>query len=288
MRLATRTMFRSSGKSDTQPLTWLGRVPVYATTILVAVLVAGMIATVMLDSAKADLSTFAFDPQAFWKKAHLWQLFSHPLISHPNFFYVFGLVCVYWFGIGVESYLGRNVFLRLVFLLCLVPALTATAWWLGGTPMEFGGSLHLMVGLFIAYATLYPNAEWWNWITMKWLAFAGIVLQSLMFFPKHQWELLTVFLSACAAAHFYTRYEQGHWALPQFRWPRRKPSLRVLPRESARGPSADFDDQPEDALDGEVDALLEKIARDGISSLSANERALLEQARENLLKKERK
>ena len=281
-------MSRSTGKSDTQPLTWLGRVPVYATTILVAVLVAGMIATVMLDSAEAGTSVFGFTPQLFWKKAYLWQLFSHPLISHPSFFYLFGLLFTYWFGVGIETYLGRRIFLRIVFLLCLAPALTATAWWLAGSQLYFEGNLHLSVGLFIAYATLYPNAEWWNWITMKWLAFAGIVLQSLMFFPKRQWALLTVFLSACAAAHFYTRYEQGHWALPQFRWPRRKPALRVLPRESARGPSADFDDQPEDELDGEVDALLEKIARDGLGSLTASERALLEQARENLLKKERK
>ena len=281
-------MSRSNGKSDTQPLTWLGRVPVYATTILVAVLVAGMIATVMLESAKVDTFVFGFIPQMFWKKAYLWQLFSHPLIDHPSFFYVFGLIFAYWFGVGIESYLGRRVFLRIVLILCLVPALTATAWWLAGSTVHFAGGLHLSVGLFIAYATLYPNAELWNWITMKWLAFAGIVLQSLMFFPKHEWELLTVFLSACAAAHFYTRYEQGHWALPTLRWPRRKPALRVLPRESTRGPSAAFDEQPEDALDSEVDALLEKIARSGLASLSANERAQLEQAREALLKKERK
>jgi hypothetical protein len=288
MRLAKFTMSDSNGKSDTLPLTWLGRVPVYATTILVAVLVAGMVATVMLASANANLSTFAFNAQAFWKKAYLWQLFSHPLLSLPSFFYLFGLLCAYWFGVGIETYLGRRIFLRLVFLLCLVPALTATAWWLAGTQVEVGGNLHLAVGLFIAYATLYPNAEWWNWITMKWLAFAGIVLQSLMYFPKHQWELLTVFLSACAAAHLYTRYEQGHWALPKLRWPRRKPALRILPRESARSQSAEFDDRPEDELDSEVDALLEKIARNGLASLSANERARLEQARETLLKKERK
>lgn len=281
-------MSDSAGKSDTLPLTWLGRVPVYATTILIAMLVLGMVATVMLESANADISMFAFTAQAFWKKAFLWQLFTHPLIAYPSFFYIFGLIFAYWFGVGIESYLGRRVFLRIVFLLCLVPALTATAWWLAGTPVEVRGDLQLVVGLFIAYATLYPNAEWWNWITMKWLAFAGIVLQSLMFFPKHEWELLTVFLSACAAAHFYTRYEQGHWTLPRLRWARRKPALRVLPRESARGQSAEFDDQPEDELDSEVDALLEKIARNGLASLSAKERARLEQARENLLKKERK
>jgi hypothetical protein len=281
-------MPRSDGKSDTQPLTWLGRVPVYATTILVALLVAGMIATVMLKSAEVDTTVLGFIAPLFWKKGYLWQLFSHPLISLPSFFYLFGLCFTYWFGVGIETYLGRKALLRIVFLLCLVPALAATAWWSAGHPVYMEGSLHLSVGLFIAYATLYPNAEWWNWITMKWLAFAGIVLQSLMFFPKREWALLTVFLSACAAAHFYTRYEQGHWALPRIRLGGRKPALRVVPRESVRRRAEEFDAPPEDELGGEVDELLEKIARNGLSSLSAKERARLEQARENLLKKERK
>jgi hypothetical protein len=281
-------MSDSSGKSDTLPLTWLGRLPVYASSVLVAVLVAGMIATVLLTSARFDTSVIAFDPQAFWKKAFLWQLFTHPLIDYPSFFYVFGILFAYWFGVGVETYLGRRIFLRLIFLLCLVPALTASAWWMAGHGISLEGASNLSIGLFIAYATLYPNAELWNWITMKWLAFAGIVLNSLMYFPNHRWDLLTVFLSACAAAHLYTRYEQGHWALPRLRWVRSKPALRVLPREPARGRSAEFDDQPEDELDTEVDSLLEKIARNGLASLSSDERARLEQARENLLRKEKK
>ena len=280
-------MSDSSGKSDTIPLTWLGRVPVYASSILVAVLVAGMIATVMLTSARVDISVIAFEPQMFWKKAYLWQLFTHPLIDFPSFFYLFGILFAYWFGVGVETYLGRRVFLRLVLMLCLVPTLTASAWWLGGHRIALAGASNLSIGLFIAYATLYPNAELWNWITMKWLAFAGIVLQSLMYFPRHQWDLLTVFLSACAAAHFYTRYEQGHWSFPRFRFARSKPAFRVVPR-SIETRTANEPEELESEFDSEVDALLEKIARNGIASLSAKERAKLEQAREELLRKERK
>ncbi|MEO6789223.1 MAG: DUF6576 domain-containing protein [Chthoniobacteraceae bacterium] len=280
-------MSDSTGKSDTMPLTWMGRVPVYASSILAAVLVAGMILTVLLKSANIDFSAIAFEPQAFWKRAFVWQLFTHPLIDYPSFFYVFGILFTYWFGVGVETYLGRRILLRLLFLLCLVPVLTASAWWLGGHFIVLAGASNLSIGLFIAYATLYPNAELWNWITMKWLAFAGIVLNSLMYFPEHRWDQLTVFLSACAAAHLYTRYEQGHWAMPRLRWPRRKPALRVVPRDPA-GSASLSDDEPEDELESEVDALLEKIARNGLASLSAKERQRLEQAREELLKKDRR
>jgi hypothetical protein len=281
-------MSDSTGKSDTLPLTWMGRVPVYASTILVAILVAGMILTVLLTSARVDFSAIAFEPQAFWKRAFVWQPVTYPLIDYPSFFYLFGILFAYWFGVGIETYLGRRILLRLVFLLCLVPALTASAWWLGGYRIALVGANNLSIGLFIAYATLYPNAELWNWITMKWLAFAGIVLNSLMYFPERRWDLLTVFLSACAAAHLYTRYEQGHWAMPRLRWPRRKPAFRVVPRDAAANASSMRDDEPEDELGSEVDALLEKIARNGLASLSAKERERLEHAREELLKKDRK
>ena len=44
----------------------------------------------------------------------------------------------------------------------------------------------------------------------------------------------------------------------------------------------------EEEIDTEVDELLEKIARSGLSSLTSKERKQLEKAREALLKKERK
>jgi len=287
MRLPILAMSDTFGNRDTQPLTWIGRAPVYAATILVALFVAGMIATVLLSSARADILPFAFSPQAFWKKAFIWQLFTHPLIDYPSFFYLFGLLFAYWFGVGIETYLGRRIFVRLLFLLCLVPALTATLWWLTSHNVLLSGASNLSIGLFIAYATLYPNAELWNWITMKWLAFAGIVLNSLMFFPERRWDQLSVFLAACATAHFYTGYEQGRWSFPRFRFAQRKPVLRVVPRSTgAVVPTTR--EEPENELDSEVDELLEKIARNGIASLSAKERAKLELAREELLKKERK
>ena len=290
MQLLTRLMSDNFGKRDTMPLTWLGRMPVYASTMLVALLVVGMVACVLLTSAQGmgAILPFRFDPQAFWKQACLWQVFTFQLINFPSFFYLFGLCFVYWFGVGIETYLGRRVFLRLLLLLCLVPALTASAWWLGGHHITLSSQLDLSIGLFIAYATLYPNAELWNWIPMKWVAFACIVLQSLMFFPLHEWEQLTVFLSACAAAHLYTRYEQGHWTMPRLRWPSRKPAFHVVPRENAPRRSMPRAETLEDEIDSEVDELLEKIARSGLASLTSKERTQLEKAREALLKKERK
>jgi hypothetical protein len=68
---------------------------------------------------------------------------------------------------------------------------------------------------------------------------------------------------------------------------RRRPKFHVVPKPETRprtaSPSGVFQSVPDD----DVDALLDKIARNGIASLTAGERQQLERAREALLKKDR-
>ena len=109
------------------------------------------------------------------------------------------------------------------------------------------------------------------------------------------WGSLVSLLLVCLASFSYMRgaIEQEYDDHVPFgarvrAWFRPKPKLRIVPRR--RDPEealtrADFeDDEPE----SEMDALLDKIARNGLASLSPNERARLELAREELLKKDRK
>jgi hypothetical protein len=76
----------------------------------------------------------------------------------------------------------------------------------------------------------------------------------------------------------FVRVEQGQLTLPKFPWPRRGPKLRVLPKAASS--------TGENAVAEEMDRLLDKIAKTGLSSLSATERARLEKAREALLRRE--
>ena len=157
------------------------------------------------------------------------------------------------------------------------------------------GSFLITVGLLVAFATLYPNAEWWGWVPFKYLAFACILCGSLISFADRDWPGIAELWLVCAASFFYVRHavEQeydDHVSLPaRIRsWVRSKPKLRVLPRPRDAEPARNRDESYGDELDDEVDALLEKIARTGLGSLSVRERERLEQARETLLKKERK
>ena len=98
-------------------------------------------------------------------------------------------------------------------------------------------------------------------------------------------DALTLLLGTCAAAFGYVRWVQrgGEISLPKLPSLRKRPKLRVVPRPASR---TEIDHTEEDESTTEVDALLDKIAKSGLASLSAAERAKLEKAREDLMKRE--
>lgn len=282
-------MFSKQTHRDTQPFAYIGRLPIYVTTVMVALTVVGALAMLMLESSGVSPIFLFFNPVAFWKGWKFWQLFTHAFINELNFFFLFGLLCVWWSGTGIETHLGRRVMIKLALMLCIVPALMCSGWWFfAGRLTMVGGVLTLTSGLIIAYATLYPNMELWNWIPMKWAAFISIACASIQFFPNHRWPELSVFLVTCAAAHIYTRYEMGHWSLPRLALPKfslgKRPKLRVMPK--AEMLDEQYDPPVDPDLDDEVNRILDKIAKSGMSSLTSGEQEILQRARAALLKKE--
>src|SRR5271167_852316 len=148
------------GDSDHQPLGHVGRVPVFAATIIAALFVVGMVATVMLQTAGGSLQPFAFETDDFYRHGWIWQPFTCVFVNGAAFFFLFGVYFFYRFGIEIEQYLGRRAFLTLYFLLLISLTGVLGLWQLAGLPGEFAGMSDVTIGLFIAYATLYPNLEY--------------------------------------------------------------------------------------------------------------------------------
>jgi hypothetical protein len=277
----------SSGPSfhDNQPITWWKRLPIYAATIVTGVLVVGMIVSVIFATAGLPLGLFTFSAPAFSRGA-LWQIFTFPFITLPSFFTLLGIACFFSWGVEVEKYLGRVRFFQLIGALIFVEAAVCLAWWwIFRVPAVTAGNYHLTAALLIAFATLYPNIEYlFGWVPLKWFAFASIVLGSLMALPNHQWPELTMLWATCAVAFGFVRWVQHGGEINlrfRFNISRRRPKLRVL-----RDPDESSGHEEESEATSEVDALLDKIAKSGLGSLTAKERARLEQAREELMKRE--
>ena len=268
--------------SDDQPIAWIGKYPVRLAAFLAAAYLLGIFATAILQTAGMNLSPFVFHVPTFIRGA-LWQPLTCTFLQDVNFFSLFNILFLYWSASEVEKYLGRRRFLQFIALLLILPPLVISAWSIFGVQWAYFGSYEFSIGLFIAFATLYPNVELFSWIPLKWLAFAGIVLGSMQQLPRHEWDHLSVLWVMCAASFGFIRLLQRDisifGALENVRFFRPKPKFHVVPR-SAPPRVVDSEDVHES-----IDPVLDKISKQGINSLTASERRALDRARNRLLKK---
>ena len=267
-----------------RPVTWVSGYPLYAAHFIVAIYVGSMLVTTVLDIFHLS-AHFTWLPFVSGQvlQGQAWRLATYGLVNPPSLDFVFQMLMIAWFGREVERNFGRATFLWLYAGIYLVTPLlfTLLGLWLPLSKVGVTGSF----ALFIAFATIYPGALMMFNILAKWAALILVGILSLMALDQHNWIELISLWATCGFAFAFVRHHQGILTLPTIRlWPRRKPNLRVLPDLPATKRI------PAPASAGtsmsEVDALLDKIAKSGIRSLTAKERAQLEEARANLLKKE--
>jgi hypothetical protein len=276
----------------TQPYGKWNGIPIYLTTILTAALVAGIIGTAILMASGAGIVlnalAFTMPLRPAWS---LWRLFTYVFVDRISFFTPFALICFYWFSAGIETHLGRGVLTRLLIMLVLVPpAVAAAIYWTLHVDGAAIGSYSLACGLLVAFATLYPNSEAWGWIPFKWVAFACIFCGSLMLLASRDMPALAELWISCAVGFAYIRHakelEYDDYVSPFSRVKdlfRRKPKFRVVPAPSSSSYRETLNEPA-----SELDTLLDKIAKSGMNSLTAKEKATLEKAREALMRKDQR
>ncbi|MBL9202787.1 MAG: hypothetical protein JNL39_19895 [Opitutaceae bacterium] len=270
-----------------QPVTYWRGHPVYASYLVVIVYSALMIVTAVLgDTANRLVFWLAFD-SAKVLSGEAWRVASYGLFNWPSLWFAIDMLMLWWFGRELERSYGRRLYAWLYGGIYLLPTLVLTLVGLLQPQLRFGqpGAL----ALFIAFATQQPGAPVFFMLAAKWAALLLVGLYSLMALAARDWTTLTVLWVTCGYAHLFVRHQQGVFSLPSLPSLRRKTKLRALPdlprNRISPAPSAPAA-APEDSPMAEVDALLDKIARDGIGSLTAKERAKLEAARADLLKRQ--
>jgi len=268
------------GASDEhQPVTWLRGYPLYAAHFIVAGFVGSMILTAIAMAAGAHslLGSLRFSSEAVLR-GEVWRVLSYGFVNPPSLWFAIDMLMIVWFGRELEKFFGRKVFLTFFACLYLLSPLLLTLIGLR-QPTSLSGETGAFA-LFVAFATLHPGAMMFFNLLAKWVALILVGLYSLMAISNRDLVGLMTLWATTGFAYAFVRHQQGHFALPSFRF-RRKPALRVLPDlETAKVAVA-----PVDPSMAEVDALLDKIAKSGIGSLTAKERARLDAARDDLLKK---
>lgn len=269
---------------DHLPLTWWKTHPVYFATVLALVGVASMIVTTFIMAVDTRAVGYLyFTWSGLVDHGRVWTIVTYALVNPPSIWVVLTSYMLWRFGEDVEKFFGRRLFTKLIVLLLLAEPITLLIFGLFGIrDWPAVGIYFIEFGVFIAFATLYPRAKL-NLIICSidtWI-FAAIivaisVLQSL---AGHNWPGLVLLIVQVALAYAFVRVEQGRWVFPSIvPWLKKQQAhrqsaklLRVV-RDGAKG----------DVSEMGVDAILEKISRQGMNSLTAKERKMLEKASEDL------
>jgi membrane associated rhomboid family serine protease len=266
------------------PITWFGRVPVYATTIIVALYVACMIgvAIALASGAEGALGKLTFNTESVLRGGEIWRCLTYAFVNPPDPWFLISLVMLYIFGRDVEQYLGRKGFVRLYLgFLLLGPSLLLAASLVTGQSLSLTQSW-ANFAVFLAFASLYPGAQLVFQITAKLFALVLLGISVLQLLATRQWIEMLVLLATAFLAYYAIRHGSALnldfvTRLRPVSHRTKGPRLRVVKHP---------DDEPVDPH-RIIDPLLEKISRDGLASLTRREREQLERARTVLLERER-
>jgi membrane associated rhomboid family serine protease len=287
-------MIAGRHSEDYHPITWVGRFPIYVTTLLVAAHVLAMVGTAValsISGAPAAVLSPLLRPLVFsatdvLTEYSVWQFVTYAFVNEPSVWFAIEMLLLYSFGREIERFLGRKSFLFLYAGLVLAGPVALTLLGLLQVPSGMlvgAGAVHFAV--FIAFATLYPGAEMMFFrVQIKWVAVVLLAIYSLAYLAGRDWTNLGVLWLECACAVLMMR--RAGVASVQFdMWlPPDRDEESPRPARKKQRPAA----LPEPDLHDSIDPLLEKISRHGIGSLTKRERERLEQARTDLLEREKR
>lgn len=280
------TGYGYGSSEENQPVAWLRGYPLYAAHFIVAIYVATMLVTTLLYATGGQpfLNQLAFNsPEVL--RGQVWRVATYGFVNPPSIWFVIDMFMIVWFGRELEKFFGRRVFLRLYAGMYFLSPLLLTA--MGFFRPTFLSGQTGGFALFVAFATVYPSVPLLFNVLAKWMALILVGIFSLIALAARDWVSLITLWGTSAFAFVFVRIEQGAITLPKIRFRRRQPNLRVLPDPKPEKPTSRpaRTDPVKSSSMAEIDALLDKIAHSGIGSLTAKERAKLDSARQELMRK---
>jgi membrane associated rhomboid family serine protease len=262
-----------------------------------AVFIAQMlVAQMFLRGGQIEETYFALS-LAGLKSGYVWQLLTFQFMHAGWLHLIFNGLAIFFFGRAVETALGSGRFLAVYFSSGIVGGVVQMLFALMFQSFDAPvvGASAGAYGLVAAFAVLHWTEQFTLFIyflpvtlrgkTLLWgtiaLAVIGLVVpNSGVANAAHLGGILTGF--------FYVRQiVQGRW--PQWEFPRRRPEPRELAaagkgKYKFRSSAADKEDpfSPKEFIENEVNPILEKISAQGLQSLTAREREILETARRKI------
>lgn len=277
---------------DYRPLFWMQGRPIYANTLLVIVHIIGFIAAALCISAfglGAVFYALALDPAAVWHEGQVWRLISYvtfdpAFFSQRSLWFLINIALFYFFGREVEQFVGRKTYLKLYAALVLVPAILFCLLGLLIVPGPFLNCCEVFFGVFVAFATIYPGAIPSSWVPLTAQALVWILLgvSSLIDIAFHDVSSFFMLWTSSAVGYFGMRLTGAGRGMTWLTdWLEDRRTQRLARKNHIKLV------QDKQATES-IDAILEKISKQGVGSLNARERAALERTRTNLIKRDQR
>ena len=277
----------SAYSSDDEPLFRVQGYPVGVTEFLIGIY--SLFFTALALSAWAGYQGWSqvlpFSTEEIRDKGWVWQLVTYPLCNswEKGISFAIEMLMLFWFGREVERAVGRRSYVLLYLGLAALPALLFLGLSLAtGQKFDAAGSSNLHFAVFLAFALLFPDSRLMFGLITKWVALVFLAIWTLADMAQHDWVGLGWMWAGAAVAAFAIRIpflsRFGEWVEE-----RRQQAVADQIRKEATAKR-----DAEDRRNQSIDPILEKISKQGMQSLTKEERAVLERARLELLKREGK
>lgn len=260
----------------------VGTVDVTTTLLVIGLSVVSMIVYAIDKVALLNLALLPDDVRS----GEVWRVVSWPFYNEPDIWTALTLYIFWILGSEVERLLGRDRFAVLIGTITIIGGVAATVLDLG-----VAGIRPVELAVIVIFAIEFPNAQFFFGIPARALAAVIVALDVLSYTGDRAWEALwftaitivtgVLMMRAFGYAHDLpwlpriplpgtNRPGGGRSQAKRSRGGRRSSSshLRVAPPPPS----------PSTTLPDDIDRILDKIAASGIQSLTAEERAILDQA----------
>jgi membrane associated rhomboid family serine protease len=234
---------------------------------------------------------FALSGRAL-QRGMVWQPLTYMFLHDTgNLFHILiNMLFLWFFGREVEYFIGPKYFTRLYFAAGLAGAALHLAFNFNSPTYVLGASAAVL-GCVIAFATLFPERE----ITLlvffilpvtlkaKYLALVAVAFDVFPILTHTAGNVAHLaHLGGAAFGYVYIK-NLGYGATPRWLSALQNIGSSLKPRRRAKPPPK----SPEEFVRTEIDPILDKIAREGMHSLTRRERKLLESAKDLLQKQQR-
>ena len=215
------------------------------------------------------------------KEGHVWTLLTYPWVHDiraEGVWFALEMLMFFWFGREVESAIGRKPFALLYGALVFCPAALISVFgpWLESAGLA--GSSTISFAVFLAFCALHPGAQFFFGLSARWVGWVLLGVYSLTGFAGRDWPGLVQLWSSAMLAVGWIRRGGVEWPkIPLGKGRKKAGKGKAM---AAKKPTGLFSAE-------KVDAVLEKISKEGMDALTANEKKLLEDARAKLLQKDR-